>query len=349
MKLYVGLDVSLATTAICVIDEHGQQVKMTCAASDPQAIAAALRRHAKKMVRIVLESGQLSTWLTRELRALDLPVVCIDARQAHRALSGRLNKSDPADAEGLAQLARTGWFREVHIKSLTSDRLRALLSARDRLIRIRKELEGQVRGTLKTFGIKLGSFGHGREREGFRHQVRTVSGDDPALKAALAALLAAHQAVCREFELLEVLLRRATRTHELIGRMMTVPGIGPITAAAFVAVIDSPDRFRNAASVAAYVGLTPRRYQSGEVDYSGRISKCGDSMLRAYLYEAAYVVLARVSRFSSLKSWGVRLAARKGSRKAAVAVARKLAMILFRIWTDATTFRWGQEAKTATT
>jgi transposase len=349
MKFYVGLDVSLATTAICVIDEHGRQVKMTCAASDPHAISAALRRHAKNVVRIVLESGQLSTWLTRELRALDLPVVCVDARQAHRALSGRLNKSDPADAEGLAQLARTGWFREVHIKSLTSDRLRALLSARDRLIRIRKELEGQVRGTLKTFGIKLGSFGRGREREGFRHQARTVSGDDPALKAALAALLAAHQAVCREFELLESLLRRTTRTHELIGRMMTVPGIGPITAAAFVAVIDSPDRFRNAASVAAYIGLTPRRYQSGEVDYSGRISRCGDSMLRAYLYEAAYVVLARVSRFSSLKSWGVRLAARKGSRKAAVAVARKLAMILFRIWTNATTFRWGQEARTATT
>ncbi len=155
MKLYVGLDVSLATTAICVIDEHGRQVKMTAAASDPQAIATALRRHAKKVVRIVLESGQLSTWLTRELRALGLPVVCVDARQAHRAVSGRLNKSDPADAEGLAQLARTGWFREVHIKSLTSDRLRALLSARDRLIRIREELEGQVRGTLKTFGIKL--------------------------------------------------------------------------------------------------------------------------------------------------------------------------------------------------
>ena len=119
----------LETTAICVIDEHGRQVKTTGAASDPQAIATALRRHAKKVVRIVLESGQLSTWLTRELRALDLPVVCVDARQAHRALSGRLNKSDPADAEGLAQLARTGWFREVHIKSLTSDRLRALLSA----------------------------------------------------------------------------------------------------------------------------------------------------------------------------------------------------------------------------
>lgn len=169
MKHYVGLDVSLETTAICVIDDQGRTLEMTSVSSDPHAIAKILRRRAKKVVRIVLESGQLSTWLTRELRTMGLPVVCIDARQAHRALSGRLNKSDAADAEGLAQLARTGWFREVHVKSLTSDRLRALLAARDRLMRIRKELEGQVRGTLKTFGIKLGPVGRGREREGFRH------------------------------------------------------------------------------------------------------------------------------------------------------------------------------------
>lgn len=207
MKHYVGLDVSLETTAICVIDDHRQPIQMTSTASDPQAIATVLRRQPGEVVRIVLESGQLSTWLTRELRALGLPVVCIDARQAHRALSGRLNKSDPADAEGLAPLARTGWFREVHVKSLSSDRLRALLGARDRLIRIRKELEGQVRGTLKTFGIKLGPVRPSREREGFRHQARVAAGDDLALKAALGALLAAHQAVCREYDRLDTLLR----------------------------------------------------------------------------------------------------------------------------------------------
>ncbi len=340
---YVGLDVSLETTAVCVIDEQGRLITATSAASDPQAIAAVLRRQPGEVVRVVLESGQLSTWLARELQVLGLPVVCIDARRAHRALSGRLNKSDPADAEGLAQLARTGWFREVHVKSLTSDRLRALLGARDRLIRIRKELEGQVRGTLKTFGIRLGPIAPGKEREGFRHRARLAAADDPALAAAVAALLAAHRAVCREYELLDASLRRSARTHELIGRMMTVPGIGPITAAAFIAVIDLPDRFTSAASVAAYVGLTPRRYQSGQVDYSGRISKSGDAMLRAHLYEAATALLSRVGRFSALKSWGVRLMARKGHRKAAVAVARKLAMILFRIWKDGTTFRWRQE------
>jgi len=352
MQHYVGLDVSLETTAICVIDDQGRTLKTVTAPTDPQAIAAAVRRHAEAVVRVVLESGQLSTWLTRELRGLDLPVVCVDARQAHRALSGRLNKSDPADAEGLAQLARTGWFREVHVKSLSSDRLRALLAARDRLIRIRpirirRDLEGQTRGMLKTFGVKLGPIKPGRERAGFRHQVRLAAPDEPALEVALEALLSAHQAVCREYEQLDGALRRWARDHDLISRMMTVPGIGPITAAAFIAVIDQPERFKTSASVAAYVGLTPRRYQSGQVDYSGRISKSGDPMLRACLYEAACALLSRVSRFSSLKSWGVRLAARKGYRKAAVAVARKLAVILFRIWTDSTTFRWSLEAKAA--
>lgn len=347
MQHYVGLDVSLETTAICVIDDEGRTLKRVTVPSDPQAIAAVVRRHAQHVVRVVLESGQLSTWLTRELRGLDLPVVCVDARQAHRALSGRLNKSDPADAEGLAQLARTGWFREVYVKSLSSDRLRALLAARDRLIRIRKDLEGQTRGMLKTFGVKLGPIKAGRERTGFRHQVRLAAPDEPALEVALEALLAAHEAVCREYEQLDGALRRWARDHELISRMMTVPGIGPITAAAFIAVIDQPERFRTSASVAAYVGLTPRRYQSGQVDYSGRISKSGDPMLRACLYEAACALLSRVNRFSSLKSWGLRLAARKGCRKAAVAVARKLAVILFRIWADSTTFRWRHEAKVA--
>ena len=347
MKRYVGLDVSLAETAVCVVDCEGCTVFAACVASQPQAIAGVLRRRAGEVVRVVLETGQLSTWLTRELRALGLPVVCVDARQAHRALSGRLNKSDPADAEGLAQLARTGWYREVHVKSLGSDRLRALLGARDRLIRMRKDLESQIRGTLKAFGIRLGQVKPGKEREGFRVQVRVVTPEDPALKTAISALLAAHLAICREYEQLDARLRRSARDHELITRMMTVPGVGPITAAAFIAVIDQPDRFKNATSVAAYIGLTPRRYQSGEVDYSGRISKSGDAMLRACLYEAAVALLSRVERFSALKSWGVRLAARKGFRKAAVAVARKLALILFRIWADATTFRWSQEVKMA--
>jgi transposase len=347
MKHYVGLDVSLAETAVCVVDREGCIVLAACVASQPQAIAGVLCRRAGEVVRVVLESGQLSTWLARELRALGWPVVCVDARQAHRALSGRLNKSDAADAEGLAQLARTGWYREVHVKSLGSDRLRALLGARDRLIRMRKDLESQIRGTLKAFGIRLGQVKPGKEREGFRVQVRMVAPEDPAVKAAISALLAAHRAICQEYEQLDARLRRSARDHELITRMMTVPGVGPITAAAFIAVIDRPERFKKAASVAAYIGLTPRRYQSGEVDYSGRISKSGDAMLRACLYEAAVALLSRVERFSALKSWGVRLAARKGFRKAAVAVARKLAVILFRIWADATKFRWSREATMA--
>lgn len=295
------------------------------------------------ITRIVLESGQLSTWLTRELKRLELPVVCADARQANRALSGRLNESDPADAEGLAQLARTGWFREVYIKSEASDRLRAHLGARERLIRIRKDLEGQIRGTLKTFGIKLGAIKPGVERQGFRIRVRQAIAGDPTLEIVMNALLAAHQTVCQQFERLDTSFRRSARQQELVARMMTVPGVGPITAATFIAIIDHPDRFKSSSSVAAYIGLTPRRYQSGQVDNSGRISKSGDAKLRACLYEAATALISRVTRFSSLKSWGVRLAARKGHKKAAVAVARKLALILFRIWKDQTKFRWSQE------
>ena len=234
----------MAEIAVCVVDREGCIVLAACVASEPQAIAGVLCRRAGEVARVVLESGQLSTWLARELRALGWPVVCVDARQAHRALSGRLNKSDAADAEGLAQLARTGWYRDVHVKSLGSDRIHALRGARDRLIRMRNDLESQIRGTLKAFGIRLGQVKLGKEREGFRVQVRMLAPEDPAVKAAISALLAAHRAICQEYEQLDARLRRSARDHELITRMMTVPGVGPITAAAFIAVIDRPERFK---------------------------------------------------------------------------------------------------------
>ncbi len=229
MELYVGIDVSLEEAAICLVDENGRVVRAGKVASDPATIATFLRERSVVIVRIVLESGQLSTWLTRELQKLGLPAVCVDARQANRALSGRLNKSDPADAEGLAQLARTGWFREVHVKSEASDRLRAHLGARDRLIRIRKDLESQIRGTLKTFGIKLGAIKSGIERQGFRVHVRQVIAGDPTLETAMNALLAAHQTVCQEYERLDRIFRRSARQQELVARMMTVPGVGEAT------------------------------------------------------------------------------------------------------------------------
>ena len=344
MKRYVGLDVSLDETSICAVDDDGRVVERGCVASDPEAIVTFIAQHAPQVARIVLESGQLSTWLTRELRARGLPVACIDARQAHRVLSGRLNKSDRNDAEGLAQLARTGWFKEVHIKGAGSDGRRALLGARERMVRVRKDLEGQMRGLLKTYGIKLGHITLGRQRSGFRHRIKELMAEHRDLAPVLSPLLAVHATACCEEARLDTRLRRILKTHKVSRHLMTIPGIGAVTAATFVAVIDDPERFSSSAQAGAYIGLTPRRYQSGQLDYSGRISKCGDAALRACLYEAATALLTKVKRLSPLKSWAVRLAARKGHKKAAVATARKLAVLMLRIWKSGTNFQWTRQA-----
>ncbi len=347
MQQYVGLDVSLEETSICVMDRDGRILQRGVTASEPELIAAYVHRHAPEVTRIVLETGQLSIWLTRALVAQGLPAVCIDARLAHKALSGRRNKSDRHDAEGLAHLARTGWFTKVEIKSKDSDERRTLLGARDRMIRIRKDLEGQIRGVLKIFGIKLGKITPGKDRGGFRRRVQEVIVDEPAIQPALKALLAVHVTTCKEESRLDDLVRRKAKNDKVVRLLATAPGVGAIVASAFVAIIDDPSRFRRSRQAGVYVGLTPRSFQSGEVSYSGKISKWGDAMLRAYLYEAAVTLLTRTKSFSPLKSWGLRLAQQKGFTKAAVAVARKLATILLAMWRDNTKFQWTKEASMA--
>jgi transposase len=344
MTQYVGLDVSLKEVSICVVDADGSVVAEGKIVTDPVQIVSWIEDKVGVVQRIVHESGPLSIWLTRELARLGAPVVCIDARAAHKALSARMNKSDRADAEALAQLARTGWYREVHIKSEASDRLRFLLGARERLIRIRRDIEAQARGVLKTYGIQLGSVTQGRNRVGFRDQLRAAASGDPILEVVAASLIAIHEVACAETAAIEEELLAIVRESALARRLMTVPGVGPIVALNFIAAIDDVSRFAKATDVGAYLGLTPRRYQSGEVDYSGRISKRGDGAMRALLFEAANVLITRVRRFSPLKSWAMRLAARKGFKKAAVAAARKIAVVMLRLWRDGTTFAWTKEA-----
>lgn len=343
MKHYVGLDVSQKEVSICVVDGDGLVVAEGTVATEPELILAWLDASVGAVERIVHESGPLSIWLTRELAALGAPVACIDARAAHKALSARMNKSDRADAEALAHLARTGWYREVHIKSEASDRLRLLLGARDRMISIRQDIEGQARGVLKTYGIRLGPVTQGRNRASFREQLRAAASGDPILEAVAASLIAVHDVACSEAAMIEDELLSIARDSDLAQRLMTVPGVGPIVALNFIATVDDAYRFARATDVGAYLGLTPRRYQSGEVDYSGRISRRGDGAMRALLYEAASALITRVQRFSPLKSWAVRLAARKGFKKAAVATARKIAVIMLRLWRDRTYFAWTRE------
>jgi len=333
---FIGLDVSQAETAVCVVDASGVAVWQGKCASTPEAIGATLARRAPRVARIALETGPMSAWHWRTLSAMGLPVVCIDARHAKSALAMQVNKTDANDAFGLAQIVRTGWYREVQVKSESSHRTRGLLAARAKLVGMRKELANQLRGLLKVFGHVIGAAG----RQTFDARVRALAAGDTALSTTAEALLAARANLAEQIARLDKLLLTQTRKEPACRRLMTVPGIGAITAAAFVATIDDPGRFRHSASVGAYLGLTPRRYQSGTMDVSGHISKTGDGLLRSYLFEAATTLLTRVQRWSALKAWGVRLTKRVGQKKARVALARKLSVVLHRMWADGTEFRW---------
>jgi transposase len=247
------------------------------------------------------------------------------------------------DAAGLAQIVRTGWYRQVEVKSLACHEVRAVLLARARLVASRRDVENQMRGLLKPFGLLVGKV----RGKGFEGRVRELVADAPAMAEVMDALLLARRALCAQIARLDVRVQALAKAVAPCRRLMTVPGVGPITALAYVTAIDDPGRFRKGRSVGAYLGLTPRRYQSGEVDRAGRISKCGDGLVRTLLFEAAGVLLTRVQRMSPLKAWGLRLAKRIGAKKAKVAVARKLAVILHCMWTDGTEFWWTKEEATA--
>jgi transposase len=281
---------------------------------------------AKDAVRIGLETGPTTTWLWHELRAMGLPVICIDARHAKPALSLRINKSDRNDAFGVARIMQCGWYKEV----------RALLNSRALLVKMKRDLENQVRGLLKNHGLVIGKAGG----KVFQRRAEELAGQQGLLREAVHPLLELRERARRQIAQLTRRLLAMARDNEESRRLMTVPGIGPINALAFCAAIDEPSRFRQSRSVGAYFGLTPRRHASGEVDWTGRISKCGDAMVRSYLFEAAGVLLTRVPQWCRLKAWGFRMVKRLGFKKAKVAVARKLAVILHRMWREGTDFHW---------
>jgi transposase len=343
MELYVGLDVSLKETSICVVDSSGEIVSEGTVISEPSAIAAFVKTKAPSAKRIGLETGPTTTWLWHELRALGLPVICIDARHAKAVLSMQINKSDRNDAFGVARIMQCGWYKEVRVKSLPCHEVRALLNSRAQLVKIKRDLENQIRGLLKNHGLVIGKAGG----KVFDRRVEDLVGEHGLLQKAVRSLLAVRAIVRREIAGLYRQLLSLARNDVDSRRAMTVPGIGPITALAFGSAIDDPTRFKRSRSVGAYVGLTPRRHASGEIDWTGRISKCGDAMVRTYLFEAAGVLLTRVPQWCRLKAWGLRLVKRIGFKKAKVAVARKLAVILHRMWCDGTDFIWSTKEAAA--
>ena len=334
MEQYVGLDVSQKETAICVINSAGAMVWEGSCRSTPDVIADVVAARAPTAIRVGMETGPLAVWLWHALTQLGVPLVCLDARHTKAALSLQANKTDRNDAHGLAQIVRTGWYRPVEMKSLESHELRVMLQARQRLVGMRTTLYNQVRGLLKTFGVVLPR-GKGST---FIRLVRSRTSELPALQLAIEALLSAWREVHTQVTALDRALRRAAKDREICRRWMRMPGIGPLTAVAFHTTIDAPTRFRRSKDVGPYLGLTPTRYQSGEVDHAGRISKCGDRLTRSLLFEAAGVLLSRSRAPSALKDWGLAIARRNGYSKARVAVARKLGILMHRLWMDGTEF-----------
>ena len=336
MEVHVGLDVSLKRTEVCVVDGDGRMLWRGVADTHPEMIAAALERWRERIVRVGLETGSTTPWLARGLVALELPVVVMDARRAAEALRARPVKTDRADARGLAEMLRTGWFTEVFVKSEQSHRIKALLLSRDRLVRVKRQIYGQIRGVLRPFGIRLPARA-GTAR--FDAAARAAVREDDILHACIHSLLETLGAVEAQIAALDKRVRALVQRSKACWHLTSVPGVGPITALAFAAAVENPERFRRVRDVGAYFGLTPRRYQSGDRDVTGGISRQGDAMARHYLYEAANCLLTTWSGRSALKSWGLGLARRIGAKKARVAVARKLACLLLRLWKSGDHYR----------
>ena len=340
---YAGIDVSLELSSVCVVDATGRIVREAKVASEPEVLVAWFRNPGVGVMRIGLEAGPLSQWLYAAMRDAGLAVELLETRHVRDAFKAMPVKTDRKDARGIAQLMRLGWFRPVHCKSLPAQETRALLTARKLLQTKRLDVEMSLRGVLRGFGLKVGP----TTARSFPVRVCELVEGHPTLTAVAEALLAARDALGEQLRGLEKRLRDQAREDGRVRLLMTAPGVGAMVALTFVAAIDDPGRFRSSKAVGAHFGLTPRRYQSGETDVTGRISKIGDAGVRTMLYEAANIVLTRPVKGSALKSWAARLAARAGMRKAKVALARKLAVVLHRMLADGTPFAAERAAATA--
>jgi transposase len=335
MIYYVGLDVSVEKTALCVLDSAGNVDREIVTTSHADDIAAALTPFAGRIEAIGLEAGPMSEFLVAGLKEHGMSAILMETRRVHAALSAIPVKTDRKDARGIAALLRMGWFQPVHMKTPAARDLRLLLSARETLSRRIRELDNSVRGLLRGFGLRIPTGARGR----FGSLARELISDNPVLVEAIQPILGARDALAIEFAKLDKLVRDRSRKDDACRRLMTIPGVGAVIAMTFRAGVDDPARFRSSKSVGACFGLTPRRYQSGETDRVGSITKAGDASVRTALFGAAHVMLVRTSRWTPLKAWAMRIAVRRGAKRAKIALARKLAVIMHRMWVDGTEFK----------
>jgi transposase len=339
MEHYAGIDVSLERSSVCVVDATGKIIREAKLASEPEALAGLFAGLGLAVTRIGLEAGPLSQWLHAGLSEAGFEAVLLETRHVKAALSAMIVKTDRKDARGIAQLLRMGWYRPVHCKSPPAQEVRALLVGRKLLQGKLLDVELGIRGLLRGFGLKLGEVSKGR----FAARVRELVAGQPMLERVVEPMLRAREALRCEFHVLHRAVLAIVREDAVCRRLMSVPGVGALVAITFTSAVDDPARFRRSRSLGAYFGLTPKSYQSGETDVTGGISKAGDTMVRTALYEAANVMLTRAGKFSTLKRWALEVAKRRGPRRAKVALARKLAAVLHRLWVDGREFRFGKE------
>lgn len=343
MEHYAGIDVSLESASVCVVDASGRIVCEAKVASEPDVLIGWFGNMGAEVARIGLEAGPLSQWLYTGMREAGLPVELLETRHVRDAFKAMPVKTDRKDARGIAQLIRLGWFRPVHCKSLPAQELRAVLTARKLVQGKRHDIEMSLRGILRGFGLRVGP----TTTRGFEGRIRELVEGHPTLLAVADTLLLARATLGEQLGKLQKQLVSLARNDMRARLLMTTPGVGVLVALTYVAAIDDPARFQSSKATGAHFGLTPKKYQSGETDVTGRISKIGDANVRTALYEAANVILTRPVKGSSLKSWAMRVAKRAGMRKAKVALARKLAVVLHRMLADGTEFIAGRAAAKA--
>src|SRR6188472_2813183 len=312
MEHFAGLDVSVKETSVCIVDETGKITREVKVASEPDALLAVLTNPVYHFKRIGLEAGPLSQWLFSALAEADLPAICVETRHMRAALKAQINKTDRNDARGIAQMMLAGLYRPVHVKTLRSQKLRMLLTHRKLLQSKAIAIENDLRATLRNFGLKVGVVGTIK----FEARIKELVEGLPDLIVLVEPMLVVRRTLREQIGVLHRRLLTVVRDDEVCRRLMTVPGVGPVVALTYRATVDVPARFRNSKAVGAVFGLTPSKHQSGEVDRSGAISRCGDDMMRTMLYEAAHIMLVRSTKWSWLKAWAMQIARRRGMKKA---------------------------------
>jgi transposase len=319
----IGIDVHKVATQVCILTEDGEFVEFRIR-TERDALTKAFASRAR--ARILLEAATESEWVARHLEALGHEVIVADPNFAPMYSSrSRKVKTDKRDARALCEACHLGAYRAVHRVSDASRMQRKQLAGREALVRTRSRMISLCRALLRQEGIRVPSGG----AVSFAKRVRMLElGTE--LARTVEPLLQTHPHVCEQIKHLDAMIAEAVEHDERAKRLTTVPSIGPVTALSFVALVDNIDRFSSSAKLCSYLGLVPREYSSGEKQQRGHITKMGNSRMRYLLVECAWGVLRRQDPSTrALREWALSIAARRGKRIAAVALARRLAAILF--------------------